>query len=685
MGGKAEDNASSVVLVGVFDVAPAGVAVTSGPDHRLVYVNDAYRAIFGERTLGVPFREAFGDLLQRGYFYQLDRVYTTGESLSLREMPFQLGDGVRERYASISISKVPLSDGVQGILMVVAEVTSNVDSARMIDESIAVSRHRFLQRYQSLLQIETDVVWVMDPAGQAIEPSPGWQRMTGQSWDEFRNDGWLQAVHPDDRDGIRRLWDTVRRTRDYFDSAYRLRMADGTYRHVRTRGAPVIDCGELIEWVGTCSDVEQEWQQERRTRLLDQAAAATANMADLDEVLTMLTSVIVPKVVDGCGIYLVPDYEGRPPSPLVVERIVSIVREDLPRAPEPGTVVLDGRGCAFAQAVRTRRPVRRVFPAGDPPPGMAPPGAEEWFAASGANSVAMVPVIVDDSVAAVLEAVICGDREPIGQADVELLNQLIEHAHAHLSNAMRFQRTQRVALALQHSLLPDPPQVPGLEITVRYRPGTTAAEIGGDWYDCFLLPGGAAILTIGDVAGHELAAAVTMSQIRNMLRGLAMDRDEPPGDILRRLNVATESLSGEVTATCVLARLESSAHGDWRLTYSVAGHPPPLLVTREGAARYLEGAVEPPLGIASDQPRASAVASLPPDSTLLLYTDGLIKHPGEHLDHGLTRLLGNVAPLAREPLDVLCDQLLAQMNTTRKDDIAMIALRQPDSLMRPAT
>jgi serine phosphatase RsbU (regulator of sigma subunit) len=321
--------------------------------------------------------------------------------------------------------------------------------------------------------------------------------------------------------------------------------------------------------------------------------------------------------------------------------------------------------------------VRRVFPAGEPPPGLAPLGAEGWFKANGANSLALLPVLVDGSVAAVLGGVICGDREPISEADVELLNRMVEHAHTHLSNAMRFQRTQRVALALQHYLLPDPPEVPGLDITARYRPSTTAAEIGGDWYDCFRLPDGAAILTIGDVAGHDLAAAVTMSQLRNMLRGLAMDRDEPPGDILRRLNVATESLYGEVTATCVLARLECPEEDDWRLTYSVAGHPPPLLVTREGKATYLEGAGDPLLGLFYDRPRSSAVASLPPGSTLLLYTDGLIEHPGEHLDEGLGRLLRNIASLAREPLNVLCDQLLAGMSTATKDDIAVIALRPP--------
>ncbi|WP_236050947.1 PP2C family protein-serine/threonine phosphatase [Nonomuraea cypriaca] len=332
----------------------------------------------------------------------------------------------------------------------------------------------------------------------------------------------------------------------------------------------------------------------------------------------------------------------------------------------------------FAAVIRTRKPIRRAFPPGAPPPGAAPPRAEEYFVAEGVNSMALVPVMVDGVVAAVVCAgTVAGGREPLSAADVGLLERMLDHAHSHLSNAMRFQHTQRVARALQNYLLPDPPQVPGLEITVRYRACATAVEIGGDWYDSFVLPDGSTVLSIGDVAGHDLAAAVTMSQLRNMLRGLAMDRREPPGDILRRLNIATESLCPESTATCILARLEGPDDGDWRLHYSVAGHPPPLLVTYELRARYLEGDADPILGVAHDLPRTSAVAALPARSTLLFYTDGLVEVPGEHLDIGLERLRRSGARLAREPLEAFCDKLLTLPPMPCKDDIAMIAVRLP--------
>ena len=683
--GDADERTLSGLELDVFDSVPIGVAATGGPDHRLVYANPAFLKIAGERRLGAPVREAFKDLAQEHYFSRLDEVVASGEPLTLREVPFRFGGhgpAGRELNCSISLSRIPLGTGEHGVLLVVLDVAERAGPVPVSD-LVAEGRRRFLKRYQSLLRVETQVVWVIAPFGQALEPSPGWQRMTGQGWDDYRGDGWLRAVHPDDREGVMERWRQATRP-GRWEHVFRLRKPDGGYRHVRARAVALVEDGAVVEWVGTCTDIEQEWQEERRRRLLDRAAAATADIASLDEVLGMLSKVFVPEVLDGCGIYLIPEFDGRPPSPLIAERFVSVVDDGLPLEPQPGTERFDP-GCAFVEAVRTRRPVHHVFPPGRPPAGVAPTGAEPWFRASRANSMALVPVIVDGVVAAVLDAVVCGDREPISAADVELLGRMLDHAHAHLSNAMRFQRTQRVALALQHYLLPEPPDVPGLEITARYRPSVATAEIGGDWYDSFLLPDGATILTIGDVAGHDLTAAVTMSQLRNMLRGLAMDRREPPGDILRRLNVATEALYREGTATCILGRLEGPREGGWRLEFSSAGHPPPLLVTHEGVGRYLEDGANPLLGVAYDRPRTSAVAVLPPRSTLLFYTDGLVELPGEHLDEGLERLRRNAETLARAPLDVFSDQLLARVPMARKDDIAMIAVRLPELFTTPSS
>ena len=110
-----------------------------------------------------------------------------------------------------------------------------------------------------------------------------------------------------------------------------------------------------------------------------------------------------------------------------------------------------------------------------------------------------------------------------------------------------------------------------------------------------------------------------------------------------------------------------------------AGHPPPLLLTPDGQARYLEAGQGLVLGAswATGASRPDATLPLPPGSTLLLYTDGLIEIPGSDLDSGLVRLRRHALALAHAPLDTLCDELLARMPPGSTDDVALLALRLP--------
>ncbi|MEO3875893.1 SpoIIE family protein phosphatase [Nonomuraea sp. B12E4] len=681
---SAKTQLSGGLSLDVFDPVPLGIAVTCGPGHRIVYTNRVYQEIVGERTRSLPGREVFSDLRPLGFDPQLDQVLETGQTITLREVPFEFHDSGppwRERYASASMSKISLASGEDGVLIVIAEVTDHAGP----EPELGAVQSRAILRYQSLLQIDTQALWVGDGLGRITEPSPGWQRLSGQTFEEYRGNGWLAVIHPDDREPSEEAAYQAMLRHSHLEQTYRLAMPDGTYRHIRSRAVPVIENGEVVEWIGALADVEEEWQEARLRTLLDQTAAATADVADLEEVLGMLAKVIVPALADGVGIYLLPQFEDDQSivQPFIAERVVTTNRDGMPAPRMPRNERFEPDG-VFADVIRRRRPVRYVFPCGQAPDGVVPIGAEEWFVTARVNSMALVPVLVDGTVAAIVDATVSGSREPISAADVDLLGKMLDHAQAHLSNALRFQRTQRVALALQHYLLPEPPELPGLEITARYRPGATAAEIGGDWYDSFLHPDGSAILTIGDVAGHDLAAAVTMSQLRNMLRGLAMDRREPPGDILRRLNIATEVFHREGTASCILARLENRDGGEWRINYSLAGHPPPLLITHDGDAGYLEGGHNPLLGVDYDAPRQSADASLPAGSTLLLYTDGLVEVPSEDIDTGLERLRRHAVALARVSLDVFCDELLARMPVAKKDDVAMIAVRVPRTVSRPA-
>ncbi|GAA5079404.1 PAS domain S-box-containing protein [Thermocatellispora tengchongensis] len=672
----------------VFDPAPVIVSVTRGPDHKLVYTNAVHDAIFGRRPLGEPLLRAFHELSSYPNFsWTYDKVYATRKPVRITEAPLvgvfpSLPD---KRIFTFSLSPVdfgPDPEHDRGVLTVGVEVTEQVTATQRINE-MSEERRRALQRFESLVRVGAQIVWVTDPHGGIIEASDSWEKVTGQTWEEFRGDGWLEAVHPDDREEAMASWKrAVAGPASLWEHTHRLRTADGTYRHFRVRAVPVREGEVVIEWVGTCTDVERQVQEARRQALLDRAAAATTGVGRLEDMLAALCHVIVPELADACAVYLLPDLPEAPEldeeTPYVVDRVAAATREGMPVLAAHRQVRFAPHS-VFAQAIRRRRPVHHTFPPGEPTLGMVSGSTERWMIESRVNSVVLLPLIVDGTVAAVLSALVTGDRAPISASDVALMARMLEHADVPLAHAIEFRRTQRVALALQRSLLAEAPAVPGLRIAARYRPSPAAAEVGGDWYDSFVLRDGAPVLTIGDVVGHDLPAAVTMSQLRNMLRGLAVDRQEPPGDILRRLNIAMEALCVEDTATCILARIEGREDRGWQFHYSVAGHPPPLLVTSEGGARFLDGARNLLLGVLADVPRTSAIEPLPPDSTVLLYTDGLVELPGEHLDEGLERLRRLAGELAREPLDTFCDELLAQLASNGKDDIAMIALRVGDS------
>ncbi|MCM2579982.1 SpoIIE family protein phosphatase [Streptomyces meridianus] len=668
----------------VLDPVPTPMAMTAGPDHVLTYVNRACREALGN-VLGMPSRAAFSGFLRPEDLDLFDRVRATGEPATTVAAPVPAGphrDGT-QRYFNLCLSSVPLQDGGRGVLVVVMEVTEHVAAAEQV-RALSDARRRALQRYRSLVTTSARMVWVTDHRGRILEGGRAWMRVTGQAREQLRGDGWLNCLHPDDRERVAEAWSrAVDEAPDLFTCGYRLRHADGTYRHYDVRAVPIREDGAVVEWVGAATDVEESWQRSRRDEFLARAAAAVAEAENVRDALATLSRMIVPALADSCGIYLVPGEAGEDidaGASFVAERIAATADDGMPQNLPPLGEEYIAPASPIARAVRGRHPVHATFAPGAIPAAVAPPGTLPWLTLAGAHSMVLVPVLVDGAVVAVASAFVCGERDAIGPEDMDLMRELLTQAHDPLSNVLRFQRTQRVALALQHSLLSDPPRVPGLEMTARYVPSRTAAEVGGDWYDSFVLADGSVALVIGDVAGHDLDAAVTMSRMRNMLRGIAVDRQEGTGAVIRRLDTAAQLLDPDgATVTCVYCRAARAGEGSWHLRYSVAGHPPPLLITPRNGARFLTEAQSPLLGLPVPVPeRSGAAEPLPPGSTLVLYTDGLVEQPREEIGRGLERLRLQAEGAAAEPLDAFCDLLLGRPGADGRDDIALIALRVPD-------
>ena len=273
--------------------------------------------------------------------------------------------------------------------------------------------------------------------------------------------------------------------------------------------------------------------------------------------------------------------------------------------------------------------------------------------------------------------------------EVELLDafaaqcaQGIERNEARQVERARAVASQRMAETLQLSLLTDPVQPDHLQVAVRYRPAARDASVGGDWYDAFLTPNDELSLVIGDVAGHDRQAAAAMGQIRNLLRGLAYALAEPPAAILTALDKAMGHFAVDSMATAILAQVEQNVFdkvlGRRRVRWSNAGHPPPLLLHPDGTAELLTTAPQLLLGTGHLAERSDHQAVLPTDSTLLLFTDGLVERRGTVVDEGLEMLRATVQTLPADNLESFCDALIDRMGFDGDDDVALLALRAHD-------
>lgn len=251
---------------------------------------------------------------------------------------------------------------------------------------------------------------------------------------------------------------------------------------------------------------------------------------------------------------------------------------------------------------------------------------------------------------------------------------ITERARAEAALRAREAEEHRIALGLQHALLPGKLVAPaGVSVAARYETGSTALEVGGDWYDVFVLPNGGVALTIGDVVGHGLAAAAAMGQLRTALTAFAQNA-EGPAEVLARLDAFLASTEVTDFATVCYGVLDPATGA---FTYASAGHPPILLLPPEGAPRWLRDASSPPLYGDDEQPRPQVEVVLEPGTLLVLFTDGLIERRGESLADGLDRLMTAATALIDLPPADLCTQLVATLSSEsiQGDDIAVLAVR----------
>ena len=241
-----------------------------------------------------------------------------------------------------------------------------------------------------------------------------------------------------------------------------------------------------------------------------------------------------------------------------------------------------------------------------------------------------------------------------------------------LQRALLFEARTSMAAALQQALLPSVlPQIPGLRHAARYLPWTQGVDVGGDWYDIIALGDDVVGVVIGDVAGHSTAAAATMGQVRNALRAYATERHSPTA-VMHHANQLLLDLHLDAIATCCYLELHRS---EGTVTAVLVGHLPPMLRTA-GGAQALELRRGVPLGVSRTAVYQDTTFLLPPGSTLLLYTDGLVEDRRHPIDQGFDELRAALrAAPDREPEAVLDHVLASRVGPQpRSDDVALLCL-----------
>ncbi|MFE9609797.1 PP2C family protein-serine/threonine phosphatase [Streptomyces sp. NPDC006012] len=271
------------------------------------------------------------------------------------------------------------------------------------------------------------------------------------------------------------------------------------------------------------------------------------------------------------------------------------------------------------------------------------------------------------------------DGKPFNTHDEALIASLAGAAGLAIDDARLYRQTRLDAELFQRLLLPSLPELRPFEAAAAYRAAVTPGHIGGDWYDALLVPDDACAAVIGDVAGHDLQAAAAMAQIRNMLRVLLYGQRTLPAAVLAHLDGALQVLTEQPFTTACLARIDPAPPGNWRLSWSTAGHLPPLLLTPDGRTRYLIADPDLPLGIDTSVPRTDHTCLLPGGSTVILFTDGLVEHLRHPIETGLERLAALATRHAALPLQEFVEALADQHPSDGHDDIAVLALRAPHS------
>lgn len=297
----------------------------------------------------------------------------------------------------------------------------------------------------------------------------------------------------------------------------------------------------------------------------------------------------------------------------------------------------------------------------------------------GIRSVLTMPLIVQDEVVGVMFMNYHSRTCEFSRAQVDFTESVATAVALALQNARLYQGEHRIAEALQHSLLSLPEAIPRLRFSHIYRSATEAAMVGGDFYDLFEIEGGLVGVTVGDVSGKGLDAAVLTSIVKNTVRAQAMDVGKAPAQVLALANrVLLRESAPEMFATVFFGVLDTTTG---RLVYCNAGHTAAAM-GRPGSAMKALHSNSTLVGALPDAIFTDSVATMARDDMLFLYTDGLTEARGTDGMFGAERVFAILEGLDTDDPWIVATRVVQEAAAFAgghlSDDLAILAVALTD-------
>ncbi len=484
--------------------------------------------------------------------------------------------------------------------------------------------------YQTLAEATPQIVWSAEAGGSFNYVNGRWTEFTGISRESASGWGWIPAVHRDDVAELLVAWRTALAKGAELEAALRLfRAADRSYRWHVMRARPFRGAdGEVTRWFGTLTDIHSERRTARQLQIIARTSTVLAESLDRDALLRGLAELICAELAQFVLIVLLDD-ERRLRTVAIAHRDADAagkMRELLGRPLllpefEAAAIARLSQGETFAGETDAHRLAGVTLP--ENCPAIERVGAGAYVAAPLQARGRMLGAIV----------AYARPGAPLGDDETAILTDIANRAAIAVENADLYAREHRVSATLQQALLPTRlPDIRGLTFDAIYEPGATEAQIGGDWYDAVELPDGRVVVSIGDVTGRGLRAAVIMGRVRQAIEALATYQPDP-AQLLNAADSVLRRTHPDAIVTALVGVIDLQRR---TFAYATAGHPTPIIRGQDGSLVTLPGSGLP-LGLRdAHQPPTSTIV-LPSNSVLVLFTDGLVESTRD-IEEGERRL-----------------------------------------------